>query len=193
MKCPKCEKEMLYIQNDGKDYHICQDCKEVHRAEQPSDLSTGGSDTILQVLLGFVLFTIVAVLSGFIIWGISETSEAQQAQSAQTAAVTTKTLTRSDLIKQGKIKVKKQTKKSADPSPDTTTITDTGSQPDNAGQDTGNGTSPQPTEQMVWLTETGKKYHIRNDCGFTNPDKAYQVPISYAEAHSNGPCKICFK
>ena len=47
-------------------------------------------------------------------------------------------------------------------------------------------------EEYVWLSATGSKYHNRPDCGNMNPDKAYQVTISYAEEHGYDPCKKCF-
>ena len=196
MKCPKCKKEMQHVQKEGKDYHVCLDCQVIRGAGLPSSPPTNSTDTVLRVLLGLVLFTIVTILSGLIIWGVAESGQTQQPQNTQTVAAATKALTRSDLIKQGKIKVKKQPEKSKDPTPDAIPQTDPAelqtAQTAGDGQDPGNATPAQQNEQMVWLTATGKKYHNRNDCGFTDPARAYQVTVSYAEEHSDGPCKICF-
>lgn len=45
---------------------------------------------------------------------------------------------------------------------------------------------------MVWLSETGSKYHSIPDCGRMNPDKAWQVSESEAEAEGYGRCSNCF-
>ena len=52
-------------------------------------------------------------------------------------------------------------------------------------QDTGNST-------LVWLSETGEKYHSINNCGRMNPDKAYQVTQEQAEAMGKGRCSKCW-
>jgi len=46
--------------------------------------------------------------------------------------------------------------------------------------------------QLVWLSATGSKYHSRNNCGRMNPDKAYQVTQSEAEAQGYGRCSKCW-
>lgn len=46
---------------------------------------------------------------------------------------------------------------------------------------------------MVWLSETGSKYHSKPDCGRMNPDKARQVSKSKAESMGYGRCGNCFK
>lgn len=57
---------------------------------------------------------------------------------------------------------------------------------------------PQPTEQpssvggMVWLSETGSKYHSIPDCGNMNPNRAYQVSRSEAESQGYEACKKCW-
>ena len=43
---------------------------------------------------------------------------------------------------------------------------------------------------MVWLSETGTKYHSINNCGRMNPDKATQVTLEEAK-NSYGPCSKC--
>ena len=40
-------------------------------------------------------------------------------------------------------------------------------------------------EQLVWLSETGEKYHNIPDCGRMNPNKARQVTQSEAERHGS--------
>ncbi len=47
-------------------------------------------------------------------------------------------------------------------------------------------------EEMVWISATGSKYHSIPDCGNMNPDKAYQEPVSQAEAQGYEACKKCF-
>lgn len=51
--------------------------------------------------------------------------------------------------------------------------------------DTGN-------ENMVWVSETGSKYHRINNCGRMNPDKAVQMSQSDAEARGLEPSKKCY-
>lgn len=73
---------------------------------------------------------------------------------------------------------------------------DAGTQPQS--QDQSVVPQPQPTEQpssgggMVWLSETGSKYHSIPDCGNMNPNKAYQVSRSEAEAQGYEVCKKCW-
>ena len=47
-------------------------------------------------------------------------------------------------------------------------------------------------EEMVWISATGSKYHSIPDCGNMNPDKAYQEPVSQAQAQGYEACKRCF-
>ncbi len=48
----------------------------------------------------------------------------------------------------------------------------------------------QPQEAMVWIPQTGSKYHSKSSCsGMNNPT---QVPISTAEARGFTPCKRCY-
>lgn len=47
-------------------------------------------------------------------------------------------------------------------------------------------------ETMVWLSESGSKYHSINNCGRMNPNKARQVSQSSAEASGYGRCSKCF-
>ena len=45
---------------------------------------------------------------------------------------------------------------------------------------------------MVWLSETGSKYHSIPDCGNMNPNKARQVSRSSAEAQGYDACSKCW-
>lgn len=45
---------------------------------------------------------------------------------------------------------------------------------------------------MVWLSETGSKYHSIPDCGNMNPDKARQISQSEAEAQGYSACSKCW-
>lgn len=54
--------------------------------------------------------------------------------------------------------------------------------------------APNPPSQnsgvMVWLSETGSKYHRINNCGKMNPNKARQVTLDEAK-NGYGPCSKC--
>ena len=45
---------------------------------------------------------------------------------------------------------------------------------------------------MVWLSETGSKYHSIPNCGRMNPNKARQVTQSSAESSGYDRCSKCF-
>ena len=48
----------------------------------------------------------------------------------------------------------------------------------------------QPQEQMVWIPQSGSKYHSKSSCsGMENPT---QVPISTAKAQGYEACKRCY-
>ena len=47
-------------------------------------------------------------------------------------------------------------------------------------------------EQLVWLSETGEKYHNIPDRGRMNPNKARQVTQSEAEKAGYGACSKCY-
>lgn len=49
----------------------------------------------------------------------------------------------------------------------------------------------QPQEQMVWISATGSKYHSYSSCGNMNPDNAYQMTLSDAQASGYEACKNC--
>lgn len=64
-----------------------------------------------------------------------------------------------------------------------------------SSDESGRGGMPAPSDSqgtMVWLSETGSKYHSIPDCGRMNPDKAWQVSESEAEAEGYGRCSKCF-
>ena len=48
------------------------------------------------------------------------------------------------------------------------------------------------TSNMVWISETGEKYHNKPNCGRMNPDNAYQMSRSAAEAAGYDACSKCF-
>lgn len=47
-------------------------------------------------------------------------------------------------------------------------------------------------ENLVWLSETGSKYHSINNCGTMNPDNARQVTEAEAINLGKGKCKKCW-
>lgn len=68
-----------------------------------------------------------------------------------------------------------------------------------AGGDTGEPASDEslndadsiaPSEEMVWIDDTGKKYHSHSSC--SNMSDPYQIPKSEAEARGRGACKKCY-
>lgn len=48
------------------------------------------------------------------------------------------------------------------------------------------------TQNTVWLSATGNKYHKIPNCGRMNPNRARKVDLSYAKAHRYTPCSKCF-
>lgn len=59
-----------------------------------------------------------------------------------------------------------------------------------ASTDTGNTPSTSVDADMVWIDNTGKKYHSKSSC--SNMDAPYQVTKSEAEAMGRTPCKKCY-
>lgn len=59
-----------------------------------------------------------------------------------------------------------------------------------ASTDTGNTPSASVDADMVWIDNTGKKYHSKSSC--SNMDAPYQVTKSEAEAMGRTPCKKCY-
>lgn len=49
-----------------------------------------------------------------------------------------------------------------------------------------------PIGNMVWLSETGSKYHNKNDCGNMNPNKARLVSLDEAVREGYEACSKCF-
>ncbi len=47
-------------------------------------------------------------------------------------------------------------------------------------------------DPLVWISATGEKYHNRPDCGRMNPNRAYQMTLSEAQASGYGACQNCF-
>jgi uncharacterized protein YgiM (DUF1202 family) len=70
----------------------------------------------------------------------------------------------------------------------TSSSSSSGSSGGGSGSSSGGGSS----DIMVWLTATGSKYHSTNHCGRTNPNKAYQVTKSEAEAEGYDACSKCW-
>lgn len=52
--------------------------------------------------------------------------------------------------------------------------------------------SSESTSSMVWISETGEKYHNKPNCGRMNPDNAYQMSRSAAESAGYDACSKCF-
>lgn len=52
--------------------------------------------------------------------------------------------------------------------------------------------SETPVGEMVWLSETGTKYHRINNCGNMNPNKARQVTRDSAISQGYEACKKCY-
>lgn len=48
------------------------------------------------------------------------------------------------------------------------------------------------TSEMVWLTQYGKKYHSKPNCGRSNPNTSHQVTLSEAQSRGYPPCKKCY-
>lgn len=46
--------------------------------------------------------------------------------------------------------------------------------------------------QMVWKSQSGKKYHRVPDCGNMNPNNATQIPLSSAQSQGLGKCSKCW-
>lgn len=49
-----------------------------------------------------------------------------------------------------------------------------------------------PSGQMVWISETGSKYHRKNNCGRMNPSRATQMTLSEAQSRGYSACKKCY-
>lgn len=54
-------------------------------------------------------------------------------------------------------------------------------------------TPTEPQQGMVWISETGSKYHTIPNCGRMNPDKASQVTVSEAQSMGLEPCQKCYE
>lgn len=58
--------------------------------------------------------------------------------------------------------------------------------------DTNTNIPSEPVGSMVWITQHGKKYHNKPDCGRSNPNTSYQVTLSEAQSMGYPPCKNCY-
>ena len=56
-------------------------------------------------------------------------------------------------------------------------------------QETKKVVATKPTEEMVWISSKGKKYHTNSTC--SNMKKPKKVKLSYAKKHKYKPCKRC--
>ena len=45
---------------------------------------------------------------------------------------------------------------------------------------------------MVWISETGSKYHSKNNCGRMNPEKAVKMSLEEAIARGYTACSKCY-
>lgn len=52
--------------------------------------------------------------------------------------------------------------------------------------------APVSNEAMVWISETGSKYHNKPNCGRMNPDRAQKISVSSAESMGYEPCAKCY-
>ena len=48
-------------------------------------------------------------------------------------------------------------------------------------------------EDAVYITASGTRFHIKNDCGQMDPQKAQQVTVKQALDKGLTPCKRCLK
>ena len=53
-------------------------------------------------------------------------------------------------------------------------------------------TTQKVTEDQVWVSATGSKYHKTNHCGNMNPDTAKKETKEEAEAQGLKPCGKCY-
>lgn len=50
----------------------------------------------------------------------------------------------------------------------------------------------EPVGAMVYITETGSKYHSINNCGRTNPSKTSYISLSDAQSRGYSACSKCY-
>ena len=55
-----------------------------------------------------------------------------------------------------------------------------------------NVTQEPAKEEQVWISETGSKYHSKNNCGRMNPNKATQMTRFEAAARGLDACSKCY-
>lgn len=78
-----------------------------------------------------------------------------------------------------------------------TGATNTQTVEESANTNTQNVETPANTDasggsNMVWISETGSKYHSINNCGRMNPNKAYQMTEQEAINQGYGKCSKCW-
>ena len=49
-----------------------------------------------------------------------------------------------------------------------------------------------PEGTLVWIPETGEKFHVQNKCGNMNPDKAVQITVEEAKSRGYEACSKCY-
>lgn len=68
----------------------------------------------------------------------------------------------------------------------------TGGDGNSDGEDSSGITELKKTD-LVYITKSGKKFHIKNDCGKMNPENAESVSVEAALEKGLLPCKRCLK
>ncbi len=48
-------------------------------------------------------------------------------------------------------------------------------------------------EDVVFITASGSRFHIKDDCGSMNPENAQKITVKEAFEMGLSPCKICLK
>lgn len=48
-------------------------------------------------------------------------------------------------------------------------------------------------EEGVFITTSGSRFHIKDDCGSMNPENAQKITVKEAIEKELSPCKICLK
>lgn len=60
-------------------------------------------------------------------------------------------------------------------------------------EDTSSKESVDTSDESVWLSETGSKYHNKPNCGTMSADKAKEISKDEAVSKGLEPCKKCYK
>ncbi len=48
-------------------------------------------------------------------------------------------------------------------------------------------------EDEVFITASGSRFHVKDDCGSMNPENAQKITVKEALEKELSPCKICLK